>query len=332
MSCDDLKISFVVIGYNIERYITRCIESILRQTYFNIEIIYVDDGSTDRSIKLVKELMSSDDRLFIIAQENKGVYGARKSGVNHAKGDFVIFVDGDDWIDERMAERFIKSAYDNGRIYDIVMCDYYYAHDNSLLNVLNAQQIYDNIFGDRYLKLILEEKIRHNLCMRLIKRDFLLQSGFSSIKEFSMGEDLAANIFIGLSNPDVKMISDPLYYYYQDSVSISRGSNKILEIVDVMEYIQNILIQASILESYKEQLDFLWFFHVYFYYIIRKNNNSIKNKKILYKYWKKRGIKWKKNILCLEMVKKLTIKKRILISVFDISFTLGCLMNERREL
>ena len=93
-------ISIIVPVYNAEKYLNRCIDSILKQTFTDLEIILVDDGSTDDSLKICEEYQKQDDRIIVIHKDNGGSTSARKAGVRIAKGAYIAFVDSDDWIDE----------------------------------------------------------------------------------------------------------------------------------------------------------------------------------------------------------------------------------------
>lgn len=115
------KISVIVPVYKAEQYLTRCIESILHQTYENIELILIDDGSPDLSPEICDKYADSDSRVIVIHQENQGVAAARNIGMDRATGDYVTFVDSDDYIDKDMYESMLNIAdkYDT----DVVMCD-----------------------------------------------------------------------------------------------------------------------------------------------------------------------------------------------------------------
>lgn len=107
-----MKLSIVVPVYNVKPYLAVCLHSIISQTYRNIEILIIDDGSTDGSDEVCKEFVDKDNRIVYIRQENKGLIGARRSGVEQASGEFLMFVDSDDWIDEGMAA-FLMSRIQN---------------------------------------------------------------------------------------------------------------------------------------------------------------------------------------------------------------------------
>lgn len=115
-------ISIIVPVYNTEKYLSNCIESLLRQTYTNLEIWLIDDGSTDRSLEICKQYASTDTRLKICHQENQGVGAARNSGMKCAHGDYICFVDSDDYVDNHYIEILYKDISSGD--YDFSFIDY----------------------------------------------------------------------------------------------------------------------------------------------------------------------------------------------------------------
>ena len=97
-----VKVSIIVPVYNVQNYLEQCISSICNQTYKNLEIILVNDGSTDNSGIICEKFAKSDSRIKLIAQENQGLTRARKAGVGQANGEYIGFIDSDDWIDPDM--------------------------------------------------------------------------------------------------------------------------------------------------------------------------------------------------------------------------------------
>lgn len=95
----ETKFSVILPIFNTEKYLKACLDSIINQTYKNLEIICVDDGSTDGSLKILEEYSSKDSRIKIINQQNQGVSAARNVGIDNATGDYVSFVDPDDWVE-----------------------------------------------------------------------------------------------------------------------------------------------------------------------------------------------------------------------------------------
>ena len=103
------KISVIVPVYNVEKYLPKCLDSILCQTFSNIEIICVNDGSTDNSRKILEEYKNKDSRIIIVDKKNGGLSSARNAGMKVAKGEFFSFIDSDDWIDSSMLEKLYKN-------------------------------------------------------------------------------------------------------------------------------------------------------------------------------------------------------------------------------
>lgn len=106
-------ISVIIPIYNAEKYLRQCLESVINQTYKQLEIILVNDGSTDGSLSICYEYQKKDSRIIIISQQNKGAYKARKNAIKIANGKYVTFVDGDDWIDKDMYYDLLKIMKEN---------------------------------------------------------------------------------------------------------------------------------------------------------------------------------------------------------------------------
>ena len=136
---EDYKVSVIVAAYNIQDYIVKCLESIENQTYKNLEVIIVDDGSSDNTGKLAEEFAENDNRFIIIHKENGGVSSARNRGIDIASGDFIGFVDGDDTIEVDMYEMLVNNAikYDA----DISHCGYKVIENNKEILFYDTKQI-----------------------------------------------------------------------------------------------------------------------------------------------------------------------------------------------
>ena len=112
MENKDSLVSIVIPTYNVENYIEKCIRSLLGQTYGNIEVIVVSDGSTDSSVRICRELQKTDGRIRIIEKENGGVSSARNTGIRCAAGDFLMLVDSDDWVEPNTIETMLQAIQD----------------------------------------------------------------------------------------------------------------------------------------------------------------------------------------------------------------------------
>lgn len=106
----DSLISIIVPVYNTENYLEKCLYSLVNQTYKNIEIIIIDDGSPDNSMNIIQKFVLADNRVKVISQKNQGLSGARNTGMNNANGDYIMFIDSDDWIEIDTCEKAINAS------------------------------------------------------------------------------------------------------------------------------------------------------------------------------------------------------------------------------
>lgn len=132
-------ISVVVPIYNIEGYVRKCIDSVINQTYRNLQIILVDDGSSDLSGEICDEYSTRDDRIIVIHQNNGGLSAARNSGIDAAIGDYIAFVDGDDWIHPQMYEIMLNALLQNGA--DMVTCQFTQDDENAFLSPIDEDKM-----------------------------------------------------------------------------------------------------------------------------------------------------------------------------------------------
>lgn len=121
-------ISVIIPVYNIEKYIFKCLSSVASQKYTNLEIIVVDDGSTDNSGEICDMFAAGDNRIKIIHQKNAGLSAARNAGIDASKGEYIGFIDGDDYIDKMMYYEMIHIIEQNDA--DMVICDYESVDEN----------------------------------------------------------------------------------------------------------------------------------------------------------------------------------------------------------
>lgn len=226
-------ISVIVPVYNEINNLKRCITSICKQTYKDIEIIIVDDGSTDGSSELCDRLSLEDDRIVVIHKENGGLSSARNKGIEIAKGDFLGFVDSDDWISEDMYEHLImlQKKYDG----DVCQVNYYQTSKFVLYKESNeAVEVYDDKIEilEKYLKDGMKPIKSYPVWTKLYKK-----SCFDSIR-FPVGqlyEDVVTNYDI-LANANRYVVSNKVGYFYfikRDSITRGKFTKRDLDYVKV---------------------------------------------------------------------------------------------------
>lgn len=225
-------ISIIVPVYNVKENLKRCIESIIRQTYKNLEIILVDDGSTDGSEIICDDFAKVDRRIIVVHQKNHGPSYARNAGLKIAKGKYIGFVDGDDYIDYRMYE----VLYDNLKKYNaqISICDFEKVNHNVKMkekSVVNRRNY--AIDTTKAIELLLSDRIINNYVWnKLYKKDLWDNEFFPNEKKF---EDLGTTYKILHKAKKIAVYKCKLYKYVINENSIT---NNIKDDDTVLNYIE----------------------------------------------------------------------------------------------
>lgn len=225
-----MKVSFIVPVYKVEQYLTQCVESILAQTYSDFEILLVDDGSPDGCPALCDSLAVDDDRVKVIHKENGGLSDARNAGLNSATGDFVVFVDGDDfWISKDDLASLMKILeLKNDADFIGYNCKYYYPETNTFTPWVE----YDNSLNDSVDKnkaiiaLVQSGTVPMSACLKIFRRSFLVNNELF-FKKGQIAEDIPW--FINLLDKTEKccFVNHFIYAYRQNVVgSITNTSGR----------------------------------------------------------------------------------------------------------
>ncbi|WP_428050733.1 glycosyltransferase family 2 protein [Candidatus Avelusimicrobium caledoniensis] len=230
-------ISVVVPIYNMAAYLPRCVDSILAQTYKNLEIILVDDGSTDNCLEICQQYAQKDNRIKVIHQENKGVSAARNAGLDNMHGDFVAFVDPDDWLAENAYEILIDLHQKTGA--DIAWGNiiFHYADGRPPKEqplYFSSNTNWNHISQEDYL-ITLQPSCWNKL---YIKR--LFNKGVQFATQYTYGEDLDFMFHAVQAANFVAFTTAPVYHYLVRSNSVSNGPS-ISDVLQGMAIRQNIL-------------------------------------------------------------------------------------------
>lgn len=235
----DPKISVIIPVYNVEQYLGRCMETVLNQTYKNIEVILIDDGSKDNSSFLCDEWKAKDGRVVVIHQKNAGAGAARNAGLEIATGELIGFVDSDDWIQLNMYETLINAIKKYPEA-DIAECETNRTDGRRETFSDSAKNV---SFCMKSQKQMLEEFFRihggesnYGICTKLIKRKVLEHFRFV---EGTISEDVMASYYFYTHCDKVVKIDKKLYNYFQNQEGVTRKSvtKRDLEYIDAFERI-----------------------------------------------------------------------------------------------
>lgn len=226
-------ISVIVPVYNVEKYLARCVDSIIAQTYSNLEIILVDDGATDRSGLICDEYAQKDSRIRVIHKENGGLSDARNAGIEASNGQYLCFIDSDDFVDAEILEILYRLILDNEA--DISVCGIRNCYDSG--KVLQCNEIKQLQFsGTEALRNILEGKdLFGSICNKLIRIDLCHEHRFLKGKTY---EDAFFIPELFLRAEKVAATTQPLYNYWHrsDSITTKPFSRKNMDVVDAYDY------------------------------------------------------------------------------------------------
>ena len=247
-------------------------ESIINQTYKNIEIIVINDGSKDKTLEILKDIKDKDERVIIIDKENQGASKARNDGLKIATGDYILFVDGDDWIDENTCEVTINKIKETNA--DIVMFSYIREYDNASIKksqldsdcTFEGQELKEKVYR-RLVGPYTNEELSHPeklssfspIWGKLYKKEILEGHVFRDIKEIgSSGEDTYFNIEI---MPDVKKlvyIKEYFYHYRKNnSSSITKSVDITIHEKGILHYneLKKLIQKQNVDETFYDALD-----------------------------------------------------------------------------
>ncbi|MBQ8572725.1 MAG: glycosyltransferase [Ruminococcus sp.] len=213
-------ISIIVPIYNIEKYLEECLQSLVQQTYKNIEIICVDDGSTDNSGEICKQFADSDERVIVISQKNKGAGAARNTALRMARGEYIGFVDSDDYVSKDMYQKLYDAIIKNDC--DIASCNFCNVFKNRIdaVEAKDNKSIYSNT---EILKLTAVHWKYYIVCNKLFKRELI--DGI----EFPEGNSIDDGFFtyqVFAKAKKIVWIEDVLYYYRQRKSSVMNEESR----------------------------------------------------------------------------------------------------------
>ena len=209
-------ISVIVPIYNLQDYIEKSLTSIWQQTYPNLEVICVNDGSTDKSLSVLQKIAEQHDNMQIIDKENGGVSSARNIGLQVAKGEYIYFFDGDDFAHPQMLE-IMQQEMEKFKV-DIADCDIISTSSLDDFTKVDAQKINTVVYETPLQQFLKQEKIfPYSSCTKLYKSSFIKNYHF--LEEVHYGEDMLFNLILFSKVHKVVKVKEPFYVYMERSTS-----------------------------------------------------------------------------------------------------------------
>jgi glycosyltransferase involved in cell wall biosynthesis len=306
-------VSIVIPAYNAENYIARCLNQIFQQTYKDFEIVVINDGSKDKTRKIVESYVADYPQIIrLVNKENGGLVSARRESLKYIRGEFVFFLDADDYIDNDALSLLCQYTDD----YDIIIADfqlespsgkiYPLQHKNHLLSAPNKCSTYASY---------LTKSLTPSLCGRLIRRNLL--EPFKTPLEATIGEDVITNLWIEKNHhPRIKVINKPLYHYvqYGNSMINTKSKQTLMKRIDFIEYVLQFFsqnrLEVNVIDTYLSR-----FLMEEYYFYLRDGGHVEWCEKLSDNIW---GRYWEKDALS-----SLSFWKRFILRSYKYSSCLG---------
>ena len=268
-----VKVSIILPVYNVEKYVNECLDSIVNQTFNDMEIICINDGSTDNSLAILNSYASRDERIKIISQENAGLGAARNVGIRLAEGEYIFFIDSDDFI----YLDAIEELYENAVLNDSDVVLFRFTREYGIDRVKNNLGYnFDNIFkisGDDYNGFTFNRKdlkpyvLNSYLAvwMKFYKREFLNRYDDFYFQEGIAYEDGLFHVKVFLRAERMSHIPKVYYYYRINPNSIMNNSSYSMDIFKVIGSVEEFLIKNNYYGEFKNEFDFYKIAHISLY-------------------------------------------------------------------
>lgn len=243
-----VKVSVIVSVYNVEKYLAKCIDSLINQTLDDMEFIMVNDGSTDGSQAIIDSYMAKYDNIKCIKKKNAGAADSRNMGMLEATGEYIGFMDSDDYIEPEMFECLYNKAKEKN--YDVVECNLHHEFPDGSIDTEECEE-----YTDTHQLLMNGRNVVWN---KIYKREWILATKV----DFPVGyiyEDLAFYSKLVANISTIAYVKPAFYYYVQRSNSINRSQDlKTLNIIPVLQDVYDYYKKTGKFEEYKDELEFLY--------------------------------------------------------------------------
>lgn len=248
-----MKVSVIVPVYNVEQYLEKCLLSLVNQSLKDMEIIIVNDGSKDRSQEIIDRYVERYNNIVSLEKENGGLSDARNYGVQYAKGEYVAFVDSDDYVDYTMFEKMYHRAVEGNL--DVVVCDTVIQF-STYSYILKSNMRFS------------EENVRNYIfappmaCTRIVKREIMQCFPFQKGIYY---EDLNTTPTYVVKTKKIGFLEEALYFYVQRADSIMNQMDfheKLLDIFKVLDNVRKVYLENFVFEKFHDEIEYLYLIHL----------------------------------------------------------------------
>lgn len=301
-----MKISVIIPVYNVEKYLKRCLDSVVNQTYKNLEIILVDDGSADNSGKICDEYAQKDKRIIVIHKENGGVSSVRNKGLDICTGDYVSFIDSDDWLENCFYEYVVNNVKDN----DLLIFFYH------ITNGKNSKWIkYNNaefeLTKEKCLMELTKAKIQSYLWVMIFKRKLFYNIRFPQNRNY---EDQAIMHLLIDKCQNIKYCNKAFYNYFQNPKGITHTVNyKNYKDFLYVNILRGRFLKKKYPEIYKYHLNYIYSAIAKLCWLYKNDERYVIRYKFLRKFILNRLMK---NIFNIKITLKTKVK--MLLCIFNV--------------
>ena len=218
----DVLVSILVPVYNTDKYLSKCLDSICNQTYSNIEIIVVNDGSKDNSYAIMEEFQKRDRRIKIYSKQNEGLPATRNYCFDKSSGEYILHIDSDDWIENSCVEKLVEAAVNNNA--DMAVCDVFKEYKNKSIIIREPYPELCN--STEFLDIFIFKNGRNYLWNKLIKKEIYSKNNIRSYEDISIGEDTMTLLRLIPMAKKIVYVNIPFYHYLCLNQGMSQSLRK----------------------------------------------------------------------------------------------------------
>lgn len=262
MSTENIVVSIIVAVYNVERYLSKCIQSLITQTYRNLEIILVDDGSSDKSTIICDEWKQNDSRIIVHHQSNAGVSAARNKGISIATGDYIVFVDSDDWLEKVYVQKLVNICHEGNLALTGYEIDYERTSRSYFIEKKYCKENISYLNKDEVVSLF-RAGLFSPVWNKLYKRKLLIDRKIKFREDMNLGEDIVFNLdYFQEFNGGFEIINESLYHYMhfgESSLTGCYNEHYVEQQVIIYKKFLNCMSEISINTALYKQLYCLYF-------------------------------------------------------------------------